>query len=77
MQWILQDIPLGKNIKALRNQRHMTQKQVAEQMQLMGSMISRETLANIERGKRNIKACDLKALKFLFQVDYDIFFEDN
>ncbi len=50
--------------------------QVVEQLQLMGSMMSRSTLANIEAGRRHIKASDLKALKVLFDVDYSAFFTD-
>ena len=50
--------------------------QVAEQLQMMGSMMSRSTLANIEAGRRNIKASDLKALKVLFDVDYAAFLMD-
>ncbi len=38
--------------------------------------MSRSTLANIETGRRNVKASDLKALKIIFDVDYDEFFED-
>lgn len=76
MQWILQDIPLGRNIQNVRISKNMTQMDVVEQLQLMGSMISRSTLANIEAGRRNIKASDLKALKVLFDVDYSEFFKD-
>lgn len=36
----------------------------------------KSTLANIETGRRNVKASDLKALKIIFDVDYDEFFED-
>lgn len=42
----------------------------------MGSMISRSTLANIEAGRRNVKASDLKALQKLFGVGYEGFFRD-
>jgi len=42
----------------------------------MGSEMSRSTLANIEVGRRNIKASDLKALKVLFDVDYTAFFRE-
>ncbi|GAA4654103.1 hypothetical protein GCM10023142_12410 [Anaerocolumna aminovalerica] len=58
MQWILQDIPLGRNIQTVRMAKNMTQMEV-EQLQLMGSMIPRSTLANIEARRRNIKASDL------------------
>ena len=76
MQWILQDIPLGRNIQPIRMERNMTQTQVVRQLQLMGSEMSRSTLANIEVGRRNIKASDLKALKVLFDVDYTAFFRE-
>ncbi len=76
MQWILQDVPLGRNIQTVRMERNLTQAQVVEQMQLLGSSMSRSTLANIESGRRNIKASDLKILKKVFHVDYDAFFRD-
>ena len=76
MQWILQDIPLGRNIQTIRMERNMTQTQVVRQLQLMGSEMSRSTLANIEVGRRNIKASGLKALKVLFDVDYTAFFRE-
>ena len=56
--------------------KNMTQIEVVEQLQLMGSMMSRSTLANIEAGRRNIKASDLKALQVLFEVEYSEFFKD-
>ena len=70
MQWILQDIPLGRNIQTVRMSRNMTQMQVVEKMQLIGSSISRSTYANIETGRRNIKASDLRALREVLNVDY-------
>lgn len=76
MQWILQDIALGRNIQTVRMSKNMTQIDVVEQLQLMGSMMSRSTLANIEAGRRNIKASDLKALQVLFDVEYSEFFKD-
>lgn len=76
MQWILQNIPIGRNIQNIRMKKNMTQAEVVGQLQLMGSSMSRSTLANIESGRRNIKASDLKALQKLFDVDYEEFFED-
>ena len=76
MQWILQDIPIGRNIQNIRMKKNMTQAEVVGQLQLMGSSMSRSTLANIESGRRNIKASDLKALQKLFDVYYEEFFED-
>lgn len=54
----------------------MTQMEVVAQLQLMRSTMIRSTLTNIETGRRNIKASDLKALKILFDVEYDEFFKD-
>ena len=76
MQWILQDIPIGRNIQTIRMTKDMTQREVVEQLQLKGSNLSRSSLANIECGRRNIKASDLKALRVLFQVDFEEFFRD-
>ena len=76
MQWILQDIPLGRKIQTVRMSRNMTQMQVVEKMQLIGSSISRSTYANIETGRRNIKASDLRALREVLNVDYSEFFKD-
>ena len=76
MQWILQDIPLWRNIQTVRMSRNMTQMQVVEKMQLIGSSISRSTYANIETGRRNIKASDLRALREVLNVDYSEFFKD-
>lgn len=76
MQWILQDIPIGRNIQAIRIEKKLTQEQVVAKLQLMGSNMSRSTLANIEVGRRNIKASDLRALKTLFDVDYEYVFQN-
>ena len=76
MQWILQDIPIGRNIQNIRMNKNMTQQEVVSKLQLMGSMMSRSTLANIETGRRNIKASDLKALQTIFAIDYSEFFKD-
>jgi len=63
-QWILQDISIGRNIQNKRMSKNMTQMDVIGKLQLMGSNISRSTLANIEAGRRNIKASDLRADQF-------------
>ena len=76
MTWIIRDIPLGKNIKSIRKSKHLTQKDVTTKLQLMGSYMSEDTLSNIETGRRNIKASDLKALKIIFEVGYEELFKE-
>lgn len=74
MQWIISDIPLGRNIQKIRLNRGMTQSELVTQLQLRGSMMSRSTLANIETGRRNIKASDLCLIKEILDVDFDVLF---
>ena len=76
MQYILTDLQLGHNIQTVRMNKGMTQEEVVAKLQLMGSRISRSTLAYIEVGRWNIKASDLKALRLLFDVEYEEFFKD-
>ena len=73
MQWILHDIPIGRNIQNIRVRKNMTQLELVTKMQLMGSNMSRSTLANIETGRRNVKASDLKALKLFWMLDMKSF----
>lgn len=76
MPWILQDVPLGRNIQNIRIAKGLTQTELVEQLQLRGSLMSRSTLANIESGVRNIKASDLRIMKEFFNIDYSEFFKD-
>ena len=52
MQWVLQDIPLGRNIQNIRMAKNMTQMQVVEKMQLIGSTMSRSTWTQEYQSKR-------------------------
>ena len=76
MQWVIRDVPLGRNIQNIRLKKGLTQDQLVANMQIQGSSISRSTLANIETGRRNIKACDLKIMKEILDVPYENFFEN-
>lgn len=76
MPYLLQDLPLGRNIQTARMRQNLTQAQLVAKMQLLGSTISRSTLANIEAGLRNIKASDLKIIQQILNVSYDAFFEE-
>lgn len=74
MQWIISDIPLGRNIQKIRLSKGMTQNELVIQLQLRGSIMSRSTLANIETGRRNIKASDLRLIKEILCVNFDVLF---
>lgn len=74
MQKIRQDSDLGRNIRDLRINAHMTQEEVTAQLQLAGCDISRSIYAQIECGDYNIRVSEIVALKRIFKVDYNAFF---
>ncbi len=75
MQKIRQDCGLGQNIRRIRLNAHMTQDEIAAQLQLAGCDISRSVYAQIECGAYNIRVSELVVLNRLFNVDYNAFFE--
>lgn len=76
MQKIRPDLDIGRNISALRNAAHLTQDQTIAKMQVMGIEISKSTYAKIETNRMNIKVSELVALKRIFGVDFNAFFEN-
>lgn len=76
MTKLLQDLNLGTNLKLIRNSRKMTQEDVCVQLSLHGRPMSQSTYAQIESGRRNIFLSDLIALKDVFGVSYDDFFQN-
>ena len=74
-QKIKQDFRIGPNIRKYRRQSHMTQEQVTAKMQLMGINISRSIYSQIEGGTYNIRVSELAAMKEIFNINYESFFE--
>ena len=74
-QKIMQDFRIGPNIRKYRLQSHMTQEQVTAKMQLMGINISRSIYSQIEGGTYNIRVSELAAMKEIFNINYESFFE--
>ena len=74
-QKIKQDFRIGPNIRKYRLQSHMTQEQVTAKMQLMGINISRSIYSQIEGGTYNIRVTELAAMKEIFNINYESFFE--
>ena len=74
-QKIKQDFRIGPNIRKYRLQSHMTQEQVTAKMQLMGINISRSIYSQIEGGTYNIRVSELAAMKEIFNITYESFFE--
>ena len=74
MQWFLQDISIGENLRKLREQAGYSQSQLVTKLHLMGSNMSRSTYSKIKTGTRNIRISDFIALKVIYDVDFSEFF---
>ncbi len=74
MQYFLQDISIGNNLKTLRKKFGYSQSELVIKLQLMGSNMSRSTYSKIEIGTRNIRISDFIALKQIYNVDFSEFF---
>ncbi|QOV18563.1 helix-turn-helix transcriptional regulator [Blautia liquoris] len=75
MQWFLQDISIGENLRKLREKFGYSQAQLVSKLHLIGSDMSRSTYSKIETGVRNIRISDFIALKIVYDVDFSVFFE--
>lgn len=74
MQWFIQDVNIGNNLRSLREQFGYSQYRLVVKLQLMGSNMSRSTYSKIENGNRNIRISDFLALKQIYDVDFSAFF---
>ena len=64
-------INIGKNIRQIRKERKISQKEMAGKLQLRQIPMSRETYVKIERGVRNVGASELKAIKEILNTTYE------
>lgn len=62
---------IGDKVKALRQEQKLTQKALAEQLQLMGYDFSDLTILRIEQGKRFVPDYEVAALAEFFKVTTD------
>ena len=76
MQKLRPDMDIGDNISALRRAAELTQDQTVAKLQVMGIEISKSTYAKIETNRMKIKVSELGALKEIFGVEFNAFFEN-
>lgn len=62
---------IGKNIRAIRESRKMTQEQLSAKLQILGCDITRSALAKIEVGQRHIYIDEIKLIKEILNVSFD------
>lgn len=61
---------IGKKVRSLRTERKMSQKYLAEKLQLAGYDFSDLTILRIENGTRFVPDYEVKALAMIFGVEY-------
>ena len=62
---------IGANIRRLREDREMTQEQVAAKMQIAGCDITRSAVAKIEVGQRHLYPDELILFKEILSTSYE------
>lgn len=72
---INQDISIGSNLKILRQKAGLSQEAAAAKLQIMGFTMSREVISQMELGKHNIRISVLLALRDIYNVQIQDFFE--
>lgn len=65
------DKRFGVRLRAIREQRHLTQEQLAAMLQVRGIDLTRSALAKIEVGQRHVYLDELIALQQLLQVSFE------
>ncbi|MBR3816476.1 MAG: helix-turn-helix transcriptional regulator [Clostridia bacterium] len=60
----------GKNIATLRNNLKLSQRELADRMQLVGIDIDKNAVQRIECGKRFVTDIEIVAFAKIFSVDY-------
>lgn len=65
------DSIVGRQIRAAREKRGMTQEQLAAQLQIRDCDVTRSAVAKMEVGQRHIYAVELRALRDILNVPYE------
>jgi transcriptional regulator with XRE-family HTH domain len=67
---------IGKNVKAIREQKGWTQEDLVTKCNLIHWEISRSTIAKIESNVRRVTDIDVQKLALAFDVDESVLFEE-
>ena len=65
----------GNNLRSIRKSHGYTQEEIVAKLQLRNQDISRSAYAQIECGTYNIRISELVALKEIYDIPYDDFFQ--
>ena len=62
---------IGSRLKALRRRDHLSQRDLAHQLQLVGMDMDKNVITRIETNKRYVTDIELRAIAKLFHVTYE------
>ena len=62
---------IGKRLKELREREKLSQRDLANRLQLVGMDMDKNVITRIETDKRYVTDFELQALKEIFNVSYD------
>lgn len=65
---------VGKNVRTLREQKKMTQEELALKLQIHGCDITRSSVAKIEVGQRHLYPDEIILIKQILNVTFDEIF---
>lgn len=65
------DLLVGRQIRAVREEKGLTQEQLSARLQTCGCDVTRSALAKMEVGQRHIYAAELRALQKILDVPYE------
>ena len=68
------ELKVGNNIRELRENRRITQDQLASKLQIRGCDITRSAVAKIEVGQRHLYPDEIILIKEILAVEYDDIF---
>ncbi len=67
----------GKNVAAMRKRLNISQRELAERMQLMGYDLDKNAIQRIESGQRFVTDIEVQALAKVFGVELPVLFDEN
>lgn len=65
---------MGSHLARLRQEKGLTQEQLAARLQVQGCDLTRSALAKIEVGQRHLYPDEIKALTEVLAVSYELLF---
>ncbi|MBQ9091441.1 MAG: helix-turn-helix transcriptional regulator [Anaerotignum sp.] len=70
-------IPIGQNIRSIRQAKGIGQTELVRMLQLQGIDMTRESLVKIERGIQHIYASQLKGIRDALETTYDALLKET